>query len=252
MAKFTPQEELFKKLNFIEKWKTGCFIVSIIGTIILPILKNSNILNVIFSVFFLIILSSLDVWSESCRNNAEKTRRCDLFDNSFGTKYNTNYSIEYYSNDDISLGIYKTLVNIFQNCFWSFEISKKMKESELIKTILFSIIIIIFAIIGFSNNVFSIPMLQLFLSKEILIKYINIYIYNKELEIIFEDLKKLFSDKLLKENPEQKIGEMIYIITKYECNISNYKLDLNSKIFEKENDILEKKWIEIKKRYEII
>ena len=85
-----------------------------------------------------------------------------------------------------------------------------------------------------------------------MIKYINIYRYNKELEIIFEDLKKLFSDKLLKENPEQKIGEMIYIITKYECNISNYKLDLNSKIFEKENDILEKKWIEIKKRYEII
>lgn len=250
MAKFTPQEELFEKLNFIEKLKNKCFITSTILTIILPIL-NINILNVSFSVLSLIILSSLDVWSEDCRNNAEKARRCDLFDNSFGTKYNTNYSIEYYSNDDISLGIYKTIVNIFQNCFWSLEISKKMKKSALVKTILFFSIIIIFAIFGFSNNIFSIPMLQIFLSKEVLIKYINICRYNKELEIIFEDLKKLFSDKLIKENPEQKIGELVYIVTKYECNISNYKLDLDSKIFEKENDVLENEWIEIKKRYEI-
>ena len=200
---------------------------------------------------FVLILSSLDIASEICRNNAEKTRRFDLFDNSFGTKYNISSSIEYYSNDNISLGIYKLIVNVFQNCFWSFEISKKMKKLELIKTIIFSIIIIIFAILGFSNHILSTSMLQLFLSREIIIKCINIYRYNKELEIIFEDLKKIFSDKLIKENPGQKIGEIIYIITKYECNISNYKLDLNSKIFKKENNILENKWVEIKKRYQI-
>ena len=96
----------------------------------------------------------------------------------------------------------------------------------------------------------SIPVLQLFLSQEFLVKYINLDRYNRELEDIFEELKDLFS-RNLNDNIESEQARVLNIIVRYECNISNWKIDLDSNIFNSEDARLEKEWSKIKNTYNI-
>ncbi len=98
--------------------------------------------------------------------------------------------------------------------------------------------------------VISIPVLQLFLSQEFLVKYINLDRYNRELEDIFEELKDLFS-RNLNDNIESEQARVLNIIVRYECNISNWKIDLDSNIFNSEDARLEKEWSKIKNTYNI-
>ncbi|WP_305303338.1 hypothetical protein [Romboutsia ilealis] len=249
MSEYTPQQDFFVKLQKTEKFRCKVFWISIIGSAIIPLFNNSNI-NSIFTIISLIVLIYLDVQLDYYRSNAEKKRRSDLFDNSFGTKYNHDKSKGYYSNDEIPNGTYKIATNVFQNCFWSLNISTKMKEKEKIKNIAIGGVIVLFAVFGFLNNMISIPVLQLFLSQEFLVKYINLDRYNRELEDIFEELKDLFS-RNLNDNIESEQARVLNIIVRYECNISNWKIDLDSNIFNSEDARLEKEWSKIKNTYNI-
>lgn len=249
MAEYTPQNNFFNKLRKTEKFRYKLFCISIIGSTIIPLFNNSNINN-IFTIICLIVLIYLELQSEHYRNNAEKKRRNDLFDNSFSTKYNHDKSEGYYSNDEIPNGIYKMAINVFQNCFWSLTISTKMKEREKNKNLIIGGIIALFAIFGFIRNTISIPVLQIFLSQEFLIKYIKLDRYNKELENIFNELKEMFSKNLI-DNIENEQAKLLNVIIKYECNILNFKIDLDSDIYSNENDRLEKEWRKIKDYYNI-
>ncbi len=249
MADYTPQEDFFSKLQEIEKSRCIVFWISIIGSALIPLFNNDKF-NSGFTAISLIVLICLGIQSENYRSNAEKKRRSDLFDNSFGTKYNHDKSRGYYSNDEIPKGMYKIATNVFQNCLWSLEISNKMKDKEKIKNIVIGGAIAIFALFGFLNNMISIPVLQLFLSQEFLVKYINLDRYNKELEEIFKELKDLFS-RNLKDNIDIEEARLFNIILRYECNISNWKMDLDSKIYSSEDARLEQEWSKIKDTYDI-
>lgn len=249
MADYTPQEDFFSKLQKIEKYRCKIFWISIIGSALIPLLNNDK-LNSGFTAIVLIVLIYLDIQSEDYRSNAEKKRRNDLFDNSFGTKYNHNKSTGYYSNDEIPNSMYKIATNVFQNCFWSLEISSKMKEKEKVKNSIIGVIVALFAIFGFCNNMISIPVLQLFLSKEFIVKYISLDKYNREIEEIFKELKDLFS-RNLKDNIDREEARVFNVILRYECNISNWKIDLDSKIYNNEDPRLEQEWSKMKDTYNI-
>ncbi|MGL6107712.1 hypothetical protein [Romboutsia sp.] len=249
MAEYTPQNDFFAKLQKTEKNRCRVFWVSVIGSAIIPLFNISNA-NSIFTIASLIVLIYLGVQSDYYRSNAEKKRRSDLFDNSFGTKYNHDKSKGYYSNDEIPNGMYKVATNVFQNCFWSLEISTKMKEKEKIKNLVVGIVIALFAVFGFLNNMISIPVLQLFLSQEFLVKYINLDRYNRELEDIFKELKDLFS-RNLNDSIESEQARLLNVIIRYECNILNWKIDLDSKIFNSEDARLEQEWSKMKNTYNI-
>lgn len=249
MARYSPQDKYFNIMKKIESIKTIVFYISIIGSVIVPLL-NSKIFNSFFTIISIAVLLMLELQSDKYRHKAQKSRRNDLLDNAFGTNFNYDRSSGYFTNDEVSEGMYKLGVDIFQNCFWSLEISNKMKVIELIKMCIGAIAILLLAIIGFANNVLSIPVLQIFLSGEFIAKYIKIAEYNSDLEVIFNELKELFDNKN-KELIEKEDVKLLKIILSYECNTSNYKIDLDTNIFRKVNQDLEVKWATIKKIYKI-
>lgn len=253
MATFTPQDNIFEKINYIDKKLMNLFFLVLCMPAIKIILDYLFTINYKFYEFFntlyiifIIIYFIGDYYVELYLfPEAEKKRVEDLIDNSLGSKYSIKPSVQYYSNEELNEGTYKLLINIFENCFFSKKISQKMiRKYNFISSCVF--IILLIAIINFSNNIIIIPLLQLFISKNILGKRISLHFYNKGLKKIFCEIKEMISDE--NENNNAKI---LKIYSNYQSILSYYKIRLDSKIFNDLNKELSEEWEKIKLRYNI-
>lgn len=266
MAEHTPQDIYFNKANRWSLFRKIVFIGSLLISVILTFISTAykqvglNFVNNGVLIVSLVLLFIAENKEDEYRSEADKIRRKELIGNSFGKFYNNEPSIEYYNNDEIETGLYKLIFNLSESCFWSLEVSSRMKDKEFIKTLIIGIILVIIAIYGFGNSLIAIPVLQIFLSKDVISRYITIKNYNNELNIIFEDIKSLFIDNPDKNtvmtNKEHKI---IDILLRYECNIASSKIKLESKLFSSklrkyklQHLEVEKKWNEIKKQMGVI
>lgn len=246
MSKLCPQKNYFKIAQKFNKFYEITFKIIMLMSVIAIFLKLDILIN-IFSILSLVILGILKYLVQYNQEKAETIRRKDFIDNSFGTKLHEKSSIEYYDNDEIEEGFYKMSINLFENVFFSSKVSQKMKSKALISSIIPGFIVLGFAIFGFFSSPIALPILQIFLSQLFLSKLVLINDYNKKIEIFFDQLKKIFnSSDLLRSQPE-----IISILIAYESNISNHKLFLDDKIFEKLNPKLTEEWNEIKKKYGI-
>lgn len=128
-----------------------------------------------------------------------------------------------------------------------------MKKKSIIINSGFSILIICLSIYGFKNNALALPILQLFLSKYFIENLITIFNYSSNVDSTLKDIRKLFSNGISKDSMKNVIiqGQVIYIIIKYETNISHSKLFLDSNIFNNLNTILTNDWKQIKNKYSI-
>lgn len=262
MSQFTPQDEYFEKANKWDFYRKIFFIISTIASIICTFMSIYikqlywDCINNTILIVSLVGLFICDYQQDQNMCIGDEIRRNDLIGNSFNKKYNIDKSEKYYNNDEIKDGLYKLLVNIFESCFWSLEVSKKMKGKALKRLLILGFLILIIAIYGLKNTVIALPILQLFLSKDILSRYLTISNYNKELDNVFNDLKNIFMNQTNKNIDEDRA---IAILLKYECNISNSKIMLDSELFDLDNKKmvlkhkeLEEKWSQIKKDYKII
>jgi len=99
--------------------------------------------------------------------SAEKVKRGDLIDNSFGTCYSDCNSAGYYNNDDIPFGVKKLAINTYESSFHTEQTLRKMLFKYAMKMLIFSIpfLVSIFSIGG--NDVvrllfeISIPLIML-------------------------------------------------------------------------------------------
>lgn len=248
MAKYSPQTNYFEISQKVSKFYNVVYWTIFVLSSIATVFKLNMIIDYlgVIAIVFLVVIEGI---SQDFKLRAEKVRRKDFFDNSFGTKFVHDSSDEYYDNDEIDYGIQKMFANLFENSFFSFNVSKVMFRKCLPKNLIFLIVIIILSMYGFSRNQFAIPILQLFLSKYFLFNILNTYKFRNETENIFDELKGLSSD--FGKNSKLISSEIrfIKILIDYEVLIAETNIRLDSKVFNQMNQQLTSEWDALKKKY---
>jgi hypothetical protein len=252
MAKKSPQTNCFKIAYWFKKANDIAFIVIIMLSIIFSLLEMNKIVECL-SIFLIIILSVFEFIIEDYQEKAEQKRRNDFLDNSFGSKLSDENSIEYYSNDNLQFGLYKMMVNVFENTLFSLEISGKMKIRAWAKNLPIILIVVGFAIYGLLESKIAIPILQLFISQYFLKDLIVVNKYNAKLESMYNEIVSLFNgfEGNIQNNLKKNEAKVLKIYLQYETNITHTKLFLDTKIYNKYNDEISEKWDVLKKRYGI-
>jgi len=248
MAKYSPQTNYFKTSKKLTRIYNYIFWIIFLLSIILSLQNEAFWVNCL-SISLIILLSIFELVSKHFKSRADKIRRMDFIDNSLGTKLVHDSSDEYYDNDELELGLKKITINLFENSFFSMKISEKMKKKLFCRNILLTIIIIGFAIYGFSNSVIALPILQLYLSQYFILNMIKLNSFYRNVEATFNDLKSITENLEYNRKLTKNEFMLIKVLVDYEVNIAESNLLLDTKIFNEMNSSLTEEWQEIKYKY---
>ncbi|MGE4346045.1 MAG: hypothetical protein AB7D46_01390, partial [Flavobacteriaceae bacterium] len=158
MAQYNPYKGSFEQSKSFSKYAEITLWISTILLIAAFTIKSVNanwsamselISNI--NCFFIIAYAVLMFISENIFYQASLQRREDFIDNSFNVTIAEDRSYEYYTNENITSGIYKMAVNGFENSLFSYHIANKMTMKLWLKNIIFALLILTFAIFGFNN-----------------------------------------------------------------------------------------------------
>lgn len=257
MSRIVPFDVNYDQINRLNRTAFICLFLS--STIILinwgigKFLNQQSLINYLgwmdmaktLSYVFMVAYLTINIISKILFHSAEKKKRNDLIDNSFGTKYSDENSSGYYNNDDVEVGIKKLALNSYESSFHTENTLKFMLYKSLIYLILISIP---FLLSIFSRNggdivriIFeiSIPLTLLHEFIIMLNYYLNVAEINERFKVEFTNI----SQKNLTETdfPKLLIPVMEYYSIKAWANTS-----LDSKIFIKNNEKVSKKWEERK------
>ena len=220
--------------------------ISLLGHFkLFPALKTPlivvNILLICFYAFF-------DNRAQYIFTKAEMKRRLDYLDHSFDTNFSGKKSQNYFTNDNLSPGIYKLAVNSFENCFHTQFVFSKMYPKIMGQTIIIVSLFIVSAYIG--NREVVRMFFELALPLILIQKLIKATFFNARLENIFSGFKHLFND-LINTKFEDKTPEALKHILDYETALSWVSAPTSSKTFFKHKESLASQWEDLKKEYQI-
>ncbi|MBW7674773.1 hypothetical protein [Chryseobacterium chendengshani] len=258
MAEFAPQTELFKIINNLSSFGQFLFWI-ILGFSVSPLILNEfnlpesitdilNILNITgITAFFLIeILIDFILLPQ-----ADSKRRDDFIDNSFGSKFSPKNSVGYYDNDEIGKGLYKTSVNLFENCFFTFSLVKIITTRKIIIPILMVVFMSILAYYGFKKVPFALSILQALFSANILGLLIKHLILLNRLSTIQDSWIGLFQNEEFRNEPFKYQANIYRYWLQYETLHSKINAGIPDSIFKKNNALLTTEWETIKSKYNI-
>lgn len=135
MAQFAPHYATFTTINRIRAFSNflfwAIFVLSLLD-LVLPhdkpellstkIFEIGQIVNIIFLISFFFSEGIVDLILVPISDNK---RRDDFLDNSIGSNLSLRQSVAYYDNDEVTQGLYKVAVNLFENCFFTHSLTKK-------------------------------------------------------------------------------------------------------------------------------
>lgn len=258
MAEFAPHTNLFKIKNKLSSIASAIF-WSILIFSLAPIIFTQfsipdkvtdiiNILNIIgISTFFLIEI----VIEYLLLPQADSKRRDDFIDNSFGSKFSPKNSIGYYDNDEIGKGLYKASVNLFENCFFTFSLSKIVTISRIVLPTVMLFAMAILAYYGFKEVPFALSILQALFSANILGLLIKHLILINKLSAIQDSWVNLFQNTNFKSETYKYQTSVYRYWLQYETLHSKINAGIPDNIFNKNNDMLTQEWEELKAKYNI-
>lgn len=179
--------------------------------------------------------------------SAEKIKRGDLIDNSFGTCYSDCNSEGYYNNDEISHGMKKLAINTYESSFHTEHILRKMLFKYVKKMLLLSIpfLISIFSI-GGSDIVrllfeISIPLIMLS-------QFFILIVYHTGVKGVNECFKIELTNIGSKNVEVKENAKLLKPILDY-YNIKSWATtNLDSAIFKKLNNQISSQWIKRKEK----
>jgi len=256
MALIAPQYNDHKFINKLRLINTRIFYL-IFGCSLLPIViqyfpavsRFATIVNIV-NITSLIAYFALDFIIEyHLYPLAEDARKVDFIDNSWGTKNSLQNSVLYYDNDELKYGLYKMASNLFQNVFFSYNVSRAMRKSKYGLNIMFTIIILIIACYGFNNVPIAIPLLQVVFSSVILGDLLKHIVLINRLKQVLEKWQGLFQDEEFKDNPDKYRAQVYSIWLYYESTLARTQVSLSEAKFNELNQKLTHDWFEIKKKY---
>lgn len=258
MAKYTPHNSLFKSINSLS-FLGKCFFWTILLLSIIPVvfkdfceakhlLNLINIFNIIgISLFFLIEVVSDFILIPQ----ADGKRRDDFIDNSFGSKFSTNNSIEYYDNDEVSKGLYKASVNLFENCFFTYSLVKYTTVQKIVIPSIMFLSIVVIGYYGFKEVPFALSVLQALLSANILGLLVKHLILLNRLATIQDSWISLFQHEDIKSNTYKYQASIYRYWLQYEVLHSKINAGIPEKIYTKNNPSLTEEWGNMKVKYNI-
>lgn len=252
-----PQKETFRIVQSIDKFYIGLIWIVFFLSLIDPVVgyyklkpiglaeKAINSFDYLIPIFIVIIFILFIIRNFILIPKAEKERRADFIDNSFGSKLSLYNSAEYYTNQEITVGVEKFGANLFQNIFFTTNISKKMRRFSIIKSSIVSLLLFLLAVYGFKNSPISIPILQLFLSVNVIGGLIRLLLYVDRNEQLLQQLQNYYDTRV------ENFPLLFKIYSEYESNLAWSTIVLDEKTFKKYNLEIEKKWQVNKSKYSI-
>lgn len=195
-----------------------------------------------FSILYFI----LDIIQNYLFQLAESNRKNDFIDNSLNTKLADKNSHGYFSNDNVPPGIYKLGINCFENTFFTKSISGKMITAKVVVMIL--IILLYLAVAFLADQRVLIAVLQMALPITIFQQTIRLIIFHSSIKSIFVKFKLIFASASLDKRDSLLLDNVI----NYERALAWASIQLDEKLFSKNNMALAQEWEEIKKQHGLV
>lgn len=258
MAEFSPHTDIYKIKNRLDSINNFIFWLTLILSIAPILLKRicpeyefMTIIN-IFNIIGIILFFIIDILNEYILLPlADSRRRDDFLDNSFGSKFSIKNSIDYYDNQEVSLGLYKAAVNQFENCFFTFSLVKISTVSKIIIPSIMLTLMSIIAYFGFSEVPFALTILQAFFSANILGNLIKHLILLNRLAVIQDSWLQLFQNINLKQEISSYKPHILRYWLQYETLHTKINANISEETFNKNNDKLTEDWNALKLKYKI-
>jgi len=256
-----PQSVKYKLIDKLQNYNAFVFYLIILFSIISLIMGkfpclNSEVLivkNFIYVLLYIMYGIITIVVDYILYPEAQEVTRNDFLDNSLGTKFiEINSSSKYYSNDELNEGFYRLAVNFFESCYFTVNISNKMKFKKLVVTLVLLLCFFPLIYIGIKETYqLVIIALQSLLSVYFFSGLLKLMLFSKRNNEIFESLKQLFQVENLKGNMNSYTGLLLKLYLDYESNKAWSYIHLSSEIYEKMNIQLSEEWNQIKTKYSI-
>jgi hypothetical protein len=258
MAQSAPQYPLWKIIGKIKVAIMTLFWV-IFALSILPVFFKSyldkvdgddiiNVLNIVCLSLFFILDTTVDFVLTPM---ADSTRRDDFIDNAFGSTFATHPSVGYYTNNSLSQGIYKAAVNLFENCFFTYSLTKSIIHKRIIATSLILLLVGACSWFGFRQVPFALSLLQVLFSAKLLGAVVKQCILLTRLDHILDNLISLFQQQDFRLNHIGHEARFYRLWLKYESLHSTIPAEIPDKTYQQLNPALSAEWENIKIRYNI-
>jgi len=258
--RIVPYDIDFTVLNRSRKIEKAFLIISFLLSFTLNLISafkfnlNPYVFDIILIIgiialltFTALIIVNDYVLFPSCENK----RRSIYLDSAFNSHLSDKNIDPNFYNPELCPGIYKLAVNGFENCFFTYNVAKKMLFGKILKDTVIILMFIIIAYVGIRNTFSTgIIFLQLLVSGLFLNDLIRFLIYHQRNYQYFNNYKLLFNRIGYSLNADD-IPEIIKNILDYECNLNWGTISLNSKMYEQLKDYLNQEWEEIKRNYGI-
>lgn len=254
MDRKLPYELDYKTLKKLRSYETVLLYANIIIPLILAAANKYNceflfsvleILNIVTLVSYAILYILTEIFIQP---KTSGKRRKGFLDNSLGSKLLDSEVKGYYDNDELKVGPYKLLVNCFENCFFTKSIIQRMHVRVVCKNLILVLIMIIFSYYGYKDNMFTLPILQLFLSSAFIIELCYHFSFYAKLSQLYNNFIDIFSSHRTKDEITQ---QAFLMVIEYETTLAYNKSNISDKIYNKINEQLTKEWEQIKTRYGI-
>jgi len=258
MAKYAPHLDLFKIINKLSSIERVIFWIILLLSVISLVFSEisvpqelSDIVNII-NIIGIGLFFTIGVLVEFIfLPQADSKRRDDFIDNSFGSKFSPKNSVDYYDNDEVGKGLYKASVNLFENCFFTFSLSKIVTVSRIIIPTIMLILMLILAYYGFKEVPFALSVLQTLFSANILGLLIKHIILINKLSSIQDSWIQLFQNEDFKIKPYKYQASIYRYWLQYETLHSKINAGIPDAVFQKNNESVTQEWGNLKSKYNI-
>ena len=258
MARFSPQYNPHKVTAQVRSFNAWIFwIVLLLSS--LPIFFKSvsdselcktwlNIINIISILLFFIleIIVEFVLFPQS-----EQKRRDDFIDNSFGSRFSSANSVDYYNNDNVGIGLYKASGNLFENAFFTYSIVKLLTVRKIILPAIVLLSVWVMAYFGFNEVPLALSVLQVLFSANVLGNLIKHLILLNKVSSIYECWVSVFQISDFKTNTLNHQAQIYRNWLNYETILSRIQPDSPDKFFKKHNPRLTQEWETMKSKYGI-
>lgn len=231
----------YNRINFFERILKFIFISNLF--LLIPSIINFKFQNLCFgisivlSIIYVIITKAIDIY---LKNRAEIERRKTFIKNSFNADITTNNTYNYYNNEEKE-SIRKMGVNCFENTFFTKFILDKMVFEETLK--IFIVFLFYFVLLTQTKSLKGLALLfgQTLFFLEYFFKFIRFQYFRTQVNHIYDQLYDIF---IISTTKKENIftARVLDAIMNYECLKYYCKISLSSKIFNKYNPVLSKKW----------
>lgn len=235
MAKKDSLNKTYSLINIFLLFKKITFYFTIIATLLTIWFSNelwfeiSSVTIVCLFFFFTFIFEFLNY-------RAEKTRIINAVEVGFGKKIDSTIETEEYYNNNLSFGLNKFNLNIFESVFFT----KKVFENKIVIKYLSYVLFFIVFIVSLIIAPFNIACLicEVVFSCGIALEIYKTILFHVEINNLYKSFDSIFVSHC-----ESRQKETLLAYTyQYEKLKSYISLSLNSKNFNKMNDELSNEW----------